>query len=273
MNTSKTKAKYLNTSEIIFICVETILFLLFIYMDIITSVKGKTGTPFVNALTGTVFLSSVNLKYYSIIICLLYSVYNLVFSRKRCHLMLTLAFIFTAASDYFLLLQKDIIIPGLLCFFIVHSIYLYVINGGLLKKTLINILVRMGFSLILTILIKISGIYHFANDSNVNGLMFLVLLYALSFIGNICRLLYFHLLNHKTGNSFTACLFKHKLLFLIGLILFLLCDLNVLIYNLGDFFEINTGIYKNLKNAADILMWAFYLPSQVLIALSGTDNK
>jgi hypothetical protein len=53
-----------------------------------------------------------------------------------------------------------------------------------------------------------------------------------------------------------------------GFILFLLCDINVGIYNILSFNLPN--IYLNvLRNLSLRLMWFFYLPSQIFIALSG----
>jgi len=48
---------------------------------------------------------------------------------------------------------------------------------------------------------------------------------------------------------------------LIGMVLFLLCDINVALYNI-----LNEGLFYNISS---ISMWLFYLPSQVLLSLSG----
>ena len=57
-------------------------------------------------------------------------------------------------------------------------------------------------------------------------------------------------------------------LFTAGLIVFALCDINVLLYNLPDFIEIHSHFILSLLEFAGNAMWAFYLPSQVMIAVS-----
>lgn len=58
-------------------------------------------------------------------------------------------------------------------------------------------------------------------------------------------------------------------LFAYGMILFLLCDINVGIFNLSNFVIIDNKFFTYLYNFSTIGMWMFYLPAQVLIALSG----
>lgn len=52
-------------------------------------------------------------------------------------------------------------------------------------------------------------------------------------------------------------------LVLVGLILFVLCDLNVMLYNLPKYMGMG-GIFKG----AYTMIWIFYLPSQALLAAS-----
>lgn len=85
------------------------------------------------------------------------------------------------------------------------------------------------------------------------GIIFLIsplavvyLFYAFCFFFNLLSAFY----AYKKAPS------KKQTLFLIGLFLFILCDINVVFYNLTD----NTLSFY--------LMWIFYAPSQTLIALS-----
>ena len=57
-------------------------------------------------------------------------------------------------------------------------------------------------------------------------------------------------------------------LFTVGLIVFALCDINVLLYNLPDYIDIRSHFILSLLDFAGNAMWAFYLPSQVMIAVS-----
>ena len=142
----------------------------------------------------------------------------------------------------------------------------------------------------ITIVLVVSGLVKFPNESSLSAVLFLVILYGLSFIWNIILLLsslipshddhpdavqkknteYGHSRTHdkKTDAAFCTCLFPHPVMFLIGLVLFLLCDINVMIYNMDGFVNVSSSFYHMLKSSSVILMWAFYLPSQVLIVLS-----
>lgn len=58
---------------------------------------------------------------------------------------------------------------------------------------------------------------------------------------------------------------KEGRLFAVGITLFFLCDLNVGLYHVGDYF---TGVPQAFTQAVYFLIWLFYLPGQVLISLS-----
>ena len=66
---------------------------------------------------------------------------------------------------------------------------------------------------------------------------------------------------------FDVDLEKEKMVLLWGLILFLLCDINVGLFNLGYYFNLSYEITSILESISTNLMWFFYLPSQVEITL------
>ncbi len=57
-------------------------------------------------------------------------------------------------------------------------------------------------------------------------------------------------------------------MFAAGMVMFLLCDINVGLFNLSGFISLPMGIYSLIYGISSILMWTFYAPSQVLITLS-----
>ena len=62
---------------------------------------------------------------------------------------------------------------------------------------------------------------------------------------------------------------KRNLLFSLGLFLFLLCDICVGCYNIGDIIDIsNTSLFYKIANLPFNIAWLFYHPSQVLLAIS-----
>jgi hypothetical protein len=64
---------------------------------------------------------------------------------------------------------------------------------------------------------------------------------------------------------------KSDSIFAAGLVLFLLCDINVGLFNLSGFVSVTGRVVEILYSLSSILMWTFYAPSQVLIAIS-SDN-
>ena len=76
-------------------------------------------------------------------------------------------------------------------------------------------------------------------------------IYALLFIANIAVSIAFFK--------------KNKTIVLAGLVLFALCDVNVLILNLPQF-GVNIGFPWTFT-----LIWVFYLPSQLLLSVSAID--
>ena len=258
----------------IFITVELMIYVTYMYIDIVLSSNEASKSGLVTTLPRSQILSDTYLKYYSIIICLLVTAVLYYKSKTKTYALIAGAMFFTAFSDYFLLLNPDRMVPGLVSFCIVHAIYLYVILGGNIKRTAVISGIRIGISIITAIVLTVTGTVRFSNDSSLSAVMFLVILYGLSFVWNIILQVPSITLsgtsqnNKKTDAASRTCLFPHPIMFLIGLFLFLLCDLNVMIYNLGSFVNINSGLYNTLRASSVVLMWAFYLPSQVLIVLS-----
>ena len=270
----------------IFIAIEILLYLVYMYMDIMIASGDINASSALAAVIGSGVLSPTYIKYYSIILCLLISVIYYYKNKSddsiNAYTLLAAAMFFTAISDYFLLLKNDVIVPGLISFCIVHAIYLFVITCKDIKMTGLYTGIRILAAIIIAVILKSTGIIRYSNDSSLNSVLFLVLLYSISFIWNV-GLLFLKLINNrellKSGSAQNKannqkdieakiCTFPHPRMFLIGLILFLLCDINVLLFNLSAYIIVSSEMYAVLQIASTVLMWAFYLPSQVLIVLS-----
>ena len=270
----------------IFIAIEILLYLVYMYMDIMIASGDINASSALAAVIGSGVLSPTYIKYYSIILCLLISVIYYYKNKSddsiNAYTLLAAAMFFTAISDYFLLLKNDVIVPGLISFCIVHTIYLFVITCKDIKMTGLYTGIRILAAIIIAVILKSTGIIRYSNDSSLNSVLFLVLLYGISFVWNV-GLLFLKLINNrellksvsaqnKINNQkdieAKICTFPHPRMFLIGLILFLLCDINVLLFNLSAYINVSSEMYAVLQIASTVLMWAFYLPSQVLIVLS-----
>ena len=189
------------------------------------------------------------LKYVGIIICFLTSLIP-IFSKNaaKTQYFIPFSLFFTLVSDYFLLINtdKNLYIFGVVIFIIVQLSYFIYIET--LKKNKTSFLISLIFRIILSsILIIVLSIIRFDLLSIVSACYFVELL--MNFITSLSLI--------KINKCF--------LIFSIGLLLFIGCDISVGLTNL-DLFE------GHIKNLVSNLMWIFYLPSQVLISFSNYIN-
>lgn len=246
-----------NTSIIIyiFLVIELVLYISFLYFDF-----SKNNSE----------ISSI-IKYISIFICLLFVLFpvkklNLAHTTiydSRDIFILRFALIFTFASDYFLLFTNEII-AGLITFIIVQLLYLIRIFNWKLDAGLINRskqpLYLYFFRNILIVIFVLIPIYILLSKPS-QDTMLIVGLVAFYFISLLINLIDSIKIYSKTSSV-------RAKIFAIGLLFFVLCDINVGLFNIAYFIPINTFTYIKIYNISSIAMWLFYLPSQVLISLS-----
>lgn len=180
------------------------------------------------------------LKYCSIVLCFLLAILNSKqASSEKDALIVVVALAFTLLSDTLILLfQKNT--AGVICFCFVHLCYIYRYKPNwIVKAATVSILLFF-----LLIVMRIFMQNQFLSFENIFAVLY-AFLFVLDFV------------------SFSkADKGSIKIYFVwVGLILFLLCDINVAMFNILP----KDGI---LYAMATNLMWVFYLPSQVLLALS-----
>lgn len=214
----------------VFILLEIALYLSFLFID-----KGIFVTR----------IESSTLKYASISLCLAFSLYCLIRKRKMVNCFIPIALVFTLISDYFLLFNtnQNLYVYGLITFIITQLIYFAFILY--LRKSKVELLINLLGRFLLTIAALVVAFY--LNYSDV--LTILALVYFVELLSNF---LY---------STFLIKFDKKYLIFSLGLLLFIGCDINVGLNNVHLF----EGIDYNLVN---FLMWVFYLPSQVLLSLT-----
>ena len=214
----------------VFILLEIALYLSFLFID-----KGIFVTR----------IGSSTLKYASISLCLAFSLYCLIRKRKMANCFIPIALVFTLISDYFLLFNtnQNLYVYGLITFIITQLIYFAFIVY--LRKSKSELFINLIVRFLLTI--AALGVAFYLNYSDV--LTILALVYFVELLSNF---LY---------STFLIKLDKEYLIFSLGLLLFIGCDINVGLNNVHLF----EGIDYSLVN---FLMWVFYLPSQVLLSLT-----
>lgn len=214
----------------LFILLEIALYLSFLFIE-----KGISVTR----------IESSTLKYAGISLCLAFSLYCLIRKRKMVNCFIPIALVFTLISDYFLLFNtnQNLYVYGLITFIITQLIYFAFILY--LRRSKFELLVNLLVRFLLTI--AALGTAFYLNYSDV--LTILALVYFVELLSNF---LY---------STFLIKLDKEYLIFSLGLLLFIGCDINVGLNNVHLF----EGIDYSLVN---FLMWVFYLPSQVLLSLT-----
>lgn len=185
-------------------------------------------------------------KFASILLCVAMSILIFIENKTIEGLFIMLGLSFTLAADYYLIFT-DRYIYGIISFIIVQVIYL---NKLLWSKKLKY---KIGFIVLIFMLwniamLLIKGIYV------LEPIAVLALLYIVTFLTNIAIA--------------AVALYKKRTIenkiFLAALILFLMCDINVGLVNI-DTAQLSFSL--SVSNVNYILIWFFYLPSQVLLVL------
>ena len=150
--------------------------------------------------------------------------------------------LFTTTADYFLVVANEQYELGVLLFFVAqysYSLYLSKDLGCLQKMRHLGICMGMGV---------VANVIAYLFFGKMIALIVLSLFYATFFIGNV------------------VCVYRNpagKKLFAAGLTLFVLCDICVVLSNLDTYFP-----KVIIDERVSVLIWVFYIPSQVCIALS-----
>lgn len=190
---------------------------------------------------------SVLLKLSAIALCFLYVMVMHYKFKTKDTLLMCIVFLFTLTSDVFLLLTRYFLI-GVVFFIFVQVLYAYRITSK--AKRLLKLSVFAALALGLTIFYIVNP------EAGYGGLLEVGIIYAVLFLWNIIELA------RADGGRFA-----NKRFFLVGLVLYAICDLHVLIYNFPSYFQSNEALQMWYDFSA-IGMWLFYLPGQVLLGMS-----
>jgi len=197
---------------------------------------------------------SIAAKYFSILLCFIMTImigrngHDIVDTR-----LLQSAFFFTACADYCLLLSNKFMV-GVLIFCIVQIIYIFRYTRDLKSRSKIFLAV-----LIIYILLSIIALSALNTQSLDLRLSLICLFYGCLIITSLITAV-----RTLKTNYFPLC---SSVMICIGMILFLLCDINVALFNI---FQEN-GSYT--ARICGLLIWVFYLPAQVMLALSGYKHR
>lgn len=233
----------------IFILVQLVLYGSFITLDILGRSIGFSN----------------RIKFTVVALCFLYAINGKKrYSKQQIYLCCALAF--TAVSDI-IILFSDFYVYGVLTFIIAQLLYgmritaLY--NREILASTHTSPLKDLGLRFVFqAVICALISTLIWILDIYIDALLVSSIFYFICICSNLERSL-----------RLSRC-FKDKRdirCFAIGFVLFLLCDINVGLFNLSEFMPLGEG-YTIIYTLSSILMWTFYAPSQVLIALSGDET-
>lgn len=209
----------------------------------------------INQFTLSYFAQTANnkdiIKYIIVIFAFLF---NFIFIKKNYIFLFTqLALLFTLIADFFLVILDDYYLISVIIFSLTQICYCIRIflETKNLKIKKINLIIRICLVIISIVL------------------PFLILKPELDLL-SVFTLFYF---SNLIINSIFACInsknYKYAYIFAIGLILFVLCDIVVGIYNLDLYFNIeNNSFITYIINNNINYSWVFYVPSQTLLAIS-----
>ncbi|MDR7871454.1 MAG: lysoplasmalogenase family protein [Tissierellaceae bacterium] len=188
------------------------------------------------------YLSSNVMKFMSIFLCLLISIISSPLKRQsRNVFLLQLGLIFTTMADYIFLIHGDDLSIAIGLFSIVQIIYSLRYREG---NEEIRILRYVIIYLVILITYKT-----FERFYEIDELIAISIFYSICLISSVRDALWLYKNNMQQ--------YKNRVI-LLGMMLFLLCDINLgLNYILGE-------------KIFSISIWTYYLPSQILLALSGS---
>ena len=239
--------RYSKQSKTLFITLQAILYVVFLVLDL-------TG--------GSVWLSS-KIKFIIIILCFWYALFRNKGADKSILFCVKVALFFTIISDLFILIL-DYYFYGVITFIVVQQIYSIrlsmvkyraVIENrrvALIRSFLIRFAFQVGATIFACLILRQLGVA-------LEGLLVASTLYFISIFMNAIKAVKSAITNPKE---------KSLILFAVGMMLFLLCDINVGLFNLSGYISLPKDFYTVVYAIASILMWAFYAPSQLMISLS-----
>jgi hypothetical protein len=225
----------LNLQQKILMAIVTLIYLTFLLGDI-----------------GKIFNTN-NLKFISIILCFLITFTYKEYISKKDVLFLRIAKFFTIITDYLLLFTNNFFY-GVCLFCVIQIIYIYR-HGGIKSKGKIDLLLKY-------LLIFIMGIF------SLNYFGFFKKESSFIIVSIYCCLIIYGTIVAFFGRGYNKKLYINRKLIFYGMFLFLLCDINVGLSNLLDF-TIKNKILNSIKIYSRDLIWLFYLPSQLMLSLSG----
>lgn len=219
-----------------------VIYILFLYMDASTKNLGN--------------INSIYLKYAIIVLSFIITLFIGDHSyNKTDKCVLQCARFFTLIADYYLLIYDNFPL-GIFFFCLVQLTY--IVRYSLMENKPYKNIIFLALALVISMVISFKINYAEKN------FIILALVYAALLLTSV-----YSAVGTLTRGKYTK---DGAMLITIGMTLFFLCDLSVGTYNIIGKTSLRTVISPNIEFLIGYLIWVFYAPSQVLLALSGFKN-
>jgi len=233
--------------SVVIVGIILILYILFLFMDL-CEVK--------------IFIDSKYIKYLCILLCFLLSIISTKGSLRQAGtdmidnrdiILLQLAMFITVIADLCLVIF-DFYILGVALFSLVQITYCVRYTTKKLKVILLNFII---------IFLCIGSSYIIASlfIEGINVLLPVSLFYFICLLNSVIKAI-----EAWENNLYPS---PNKYMIVLGMVLFLLCDLCVALSAITTVFPLTGYFMSNFAQITLFLIWVFYLPSQLLLSLSG----
>ena len=212
-------------------------------------------TLFISAIFFDLEIPVKFLQYPFIVINFIFSLWLLIDLNNKDSKICSAALFFTLIADTFLVLIDNYKIFAMLSFSITQILYFVRLYNFRKEKNKVQIFDIIRIAIVMIVLLGAKIILKDSMDILVVLVCFYFSMLVLNFIEGIR--------NYRTSK-----------LFIVGLILFIFCDILIGFANAEDYLTITEGsLIYTLLNADIDLAWLFYFPSQMLIVLSIVEKK
>lgn len=202
------------------------------------------------------FISASILKFSSVFICLTIAILSSPLSNQsKDTFLLQMGLVFTLMADYIFLIHDDDYSIAIALFSIVQIIYSLRYRYGNERERLIKFIV---------LFIIIVFLYNFLNNFSIE----FDIIFAMGFYYAFCLIIS---LKEACGLYKSNPYKNSNKMILFAMLLFFLCDFSLGLNYILDQVQTSSYVLKWIEVLSSITIWIFYLPSQLLLALSGND--
>ncbi len=192
--------------------------------------------------------------YGSIALNFLVGLFLLIYLKKKDSLIVLIALEFTLLADTGLIILDGVETASV--FFFIFAQIFYAIR---VRQYRVKLPLKWDIGIRISFILLLEGIAFLLLKEKMNWLVVFTLIYVINFVFNLI---------------YAWINYKQNILFALGMLLFILCDLSLGLNSIENFIDItNNSLIQAIIAIPIDLVWMFYYPSQILIVLSMKYNR